>query len=142
MGERAHVYPELGRHKVSDVLFPDLQDLVDDLAADGLDGSTITNAINPLRVIYRPNRYAIPVNPTTGLELPALGNKPKRVVSADVAVQIIDTLEKGDRARRAAASSRSAALWPCWRPRTALVSRSTAAMLSFTGLMRAPSRVR
>ena len=100
---RNHVYPELGRHKLSDVLFPDLQDLVDDLAADGLDGSTIRNAINPLRVIYRRNRYAIPVNPTTGLELPALGNKPKRVVSADVAVQMIDTLEKGDRALRATA---------------------------------------
>jgi integrase len=29
-------------------MYPDLQDLVDRLAADGLDGSTIRNTINPL----------------------------------------------------------------------------------------------
>jgi hypothetical protein len=77
-----HVYLELGACRTADVLFPDLQDFVDGLAAAGLDGQTIRNTINPLRVIYRRLRYQIPVNPTTGLKIPAPRNKQKRAVTA------------------------------------------------------------
>jgi hypothetical protein len=61
-----YIYDDLGARKLSSVTYPELQDLVDRLAADGLDGSTIRNAVMPLRVLYRRARYAIPVNPTTG----------------------------------------------------------------------------
>jgi hypothetical protein len=89
-----HVYAELGARKTADVLFPDLQDFVDMLVADGLDGQTIRNTINPLRVIYRRARYHIPVNPTTGLEIPAGRNKPKRAVPADDVARRLEALSE------------------------------------------------
>jgi integrase len=98
-----HVYPELGARKLSDVLYPDLQDFVDGMAAKGLDGSTIRNTINPVRVIYRRARYSIPVNPTTGLEMIARGEKPRRVVSADVAAKMIESVPLEERALRGTA---------------------------------------
>jgi integrase len=111
-----HVYPDLGARKLASVMFPDLQDFVDRLAADGLDGSTIRNTVNPLRVIYRRARYQIPVNPTTGLEIVAAGNKPRRIVAPDVGAKMVDvrgagTASRGRRLPRAlpaSARSRSA----------------------------------
>lgn len=93
-----HVYPELGAHKTADVLFPDLQDFVDRLARAGLDGQTIRNTVNPLRVIYRKARYQIPVNPTTGLEIPAGRNKPKRAAPAEDVAARLAALSGNDRA--------------------------------------------
>jgi integrase len=98
-----HVYPELGAHKLSAVTYPDLQDFVDRLAAQGLDGSTIRNTINPLRVMYRRARYSVPVNPTTGLEIVARGEKPKRVVTAEIAARMVESIGQEERALRATA---------------------------------------
>jgi hypothetical protein len=84
-------------------MFPDLQDFVDRLAADGLDGSTIRNTVNPLRVIYRRARYQIPVNPTTGLEIVAAGNKPRRIVAPDVGAKMVAAVPLEERALRATA---------------------------------------
>lgn len=84
-------------------MFPDLQDFVDRLAADGLDGSTIRNTVNPLRVIYRRARYQIPVNPTTGLEIVAAGNKPRRFVAPDVGAKMVAAVPLEERALRATA---------------------------------------
>jgi integrase len=89
-----HVYPQLGASKTADVLFPDLQDFVDRLAASGLEGQTIRNTVNPLRVVYRRARYHRPVNPTTGLEIPAGRNKPKRAVPADDVARRMEALRE------------------------------------------------
>jgi integrase len=100
---RTPVPARLCAASAADVLFPDLQDFVDGLAAAGLDGQTIRNTINPLRVIYRRLRYQIPVNPTTGLEIPAPRNKQKRAVTAEVAAEMITALPPEERALRATA---------------------------------------
>src|SRR5690348_11814329 len=48
-----HVLPDLGGQKVSAVRRRDVQALVDRLTASGLSGSTVRNAVNALKVIYR-----------------------------------------------------------------------------------------
>ena len=48
-----HVLPDYGWVRLSAISRFDLQELVDRLDADGLDGATIRNAVTPLRVIYR-----------------------------------------------------------------------------------------
>jgi integrase len=93
-----HIYPEFGGCKLSTITYPDLQNFVDRLAAEGLDGSTIRNTVNPLRVIFKKHRYSIPVNPTTGLEIIARENKPKRVVPPNVAARMLKALTLEDRA--------------------------------------------
>jgi integrase len=93
-----YAYPDLGALKLSTIEYSDLQDFVDRLAAQGLDGSTIRNIVMPLRVIYRRARREIPVNPTTDLEIVAPGNKQKRVVNAELAAALIDAVPIEDRA--------------------------------------------
>lgn len=48
-----HVLPDYGWARLSAISRFDLQELVDRLDADGLDGATIRNAVTPLQVIYR-----------------------------------------------------------------------------------------
>lgn len=98
-----HVYPDLGARKLASITYPDLQDLVDRLAAKGLDGSTIRNTVNPVRVIYDRHRYEIPVNPTTRLRFPARRDKPRRVVTAEQVAARLAVLNPDDRAIRACA---------------------------------------
>jgi len=93
-----HIYPELGARKLSSITYPDLQDFVDRLASEGLDGSTIRNTVNSLRRIFKKHRYSIPVNPTTGLEIIAARNKPKQIVSPDDAARMLNALPPEDRA--------------------------------------------
>ena len=45
--------PEFGKRKLADVRRRDVQAFIDKLVAVGLDGSTVRNAIDPLRVLYR-----------------------------------------------------------------------------------------
>jgi integrase len=97
------IYPAFGARKLSSLTYPDLQDWVDELAADGLDGSTIRNNTMPLRVLYRRARYQIPLNPTTGLEIVAAGNKPRRIVTPDVGTRMIAAVPLEERALRATA---------------------------------------
>ena len=71
---RLRIYPELGARRLSDVRRPDVQGLVDRMLGSGSNPSTIRGAIMPVRVIYRRalRREDVAVNPTTGLELPAV----------------------------------------------------------------------
>jgi integrase len=48
-----YVRPDLGEMRVGDVKRRHVRRIVDDLAADGAEPSTVRNAIMPLRVIYR-----------------------------------------------------------------------------------------
>ncbi|HXH89840.1 MAG TPA: hypothetical protein VNI55_14670 [Gaiellaceae bacterium] len=80
---RSRILPDLGGAKLSEIMRVDLQDLADRLLARGLDPSTIRNTLMPLRAIYRRAvaRGELTVNPTTGLELPAVRGKRDRVAS-------------------------------------------------------------
>jgi integrase len=93
------VYPDLGACRLAEVRRADLQDLVGRLQAAELDPSTIRNVLMPLRTIYRRalHRGDVMVNPTLGLELPAIEGKRDRVASPDEAAKLLAALPEGDR---------------------------------------------
>ena len=97
---RLRVLPELGCRKLSDLRRTDLQDLADRLQADGLDPSTIQTTLMPPRAICRRAlaRGEIAVNPTTGLELPAVRSERDRIASPLEAARLVAALDEGDRA--------------------------------------------
>ena len=71
--------PEIGRRRVCDITRIDLQDLVDELLAEGVNASTIAGTMLPMRAIYRRavSRGEVSVNPTTGLEIPSGAGWPR-----------------------------------------------------------------
>ncbi len=97
---RLRVLPDLGRRKFSEIRRRDVQDLADRLLAQGLDPSTIRNTLMPLRAIFRRAlaRGDIAVNPTRGLELPAVRGRRDRIVSPDEADALLAALPERDRA--------------------------------------------
>lgn len=97
---RLRVYPEIGAARFTEIRLLDLQALVDKWRADGLAPSTIDSTINPLRAIYRRalQRGEVTINPTKGLELPAVRSKPRRFASPQEAAALIAALPAGDRA--------------------------------------------
>jgi integrase len=97
---RLHVYPTLGSVRASSITRFHLQALVDDFQADGLSPSSIRNAINPVRAIYRylVRRGKVAVNPTTGLELPAVNGRRERVASPAEAAELLAALPEEDQA--------------------------------------------
>jgi integrase len=97
---RLRVVPELGDARLSEVRNVDLQEFADRLVGDGLDASTIQSTLMPLRAIYRRevSRGRVAVNPTSGLELPAVRGKRDRIASPVEAAKLIASLPIGDRA--------------------------------------------
>jgi len=97
---RLRILPDLGALKLSEIRRGDLQDLVDRLVAAGHDPSTVRNTMLPLRVIYRraANRGEVPVNPTQGLELPAVRGRRERIAAPDEARLLLAALPPDDRA--------------------------------------------
>jgi integrase len=100
-GLRLRVLPELGSMRLSEITRTDLQDLVDGLLASGLDASTIDVTLIPVRVIYkralsRPET-GIAVNPTTGLEMPAVRGGRDRIASPEECAKLLDALAPADR---------------------------------------------
>jgi integrase len=100
------VLPELGGKKLSDLRRSEIQDLADRLLALGLDASTIRNTLMPLRAIYRRavSRGDVAINPTTGLELPAVRGRRDRIASPEEATRLIGALPLHDRALWATAT--------------------------------------
>ena len=98
---RLRVEPELGSRKLSDVSRTDLQDLADQLHADGLNASTIGGTFLPLRAIYRRAvgrpESGIMVNTTTGLELPKVRGGRDRIANADECSRLLAALPAGER---------------------------------------------
>ena len=96
---RLRVLPELGGARLSDIRRVDVQDLADRLLAQGLDPSTIRNTLMPLRAIYRRamSRSEVAVNPTAGLELPAVRGRRDRIASPTEATELIAALPERDR---------------------------------------------
>jgi integrase len=94
------VLPELGATRLSEIRRIDLQDFADRLCADGLDASTVRNTLMPLRVIIRRAlaRGDVALNPTTGLELPAVEGRRERIASPAEAEALLVALPERDRA--------------------------------------------
>jgi integrase len=97
---RTRLLPDLGAAKLADIERADVQDLADRLLARGLDPSTIRNALMPLRAIYRRAlaRGDVAVNPTTGLELPAVRGRRERIASPEEAAALLGALPEEERA--------------------------------------------
>jgi|SRR5579884_31359 len=97
---KLRVLPHLGAAKLSAISRSDLQDFVDRLVADGLDASTIRNTLMPVRAIYRraAARGEVAVNPTTGLELPAVRGRRTRIATAAEAAALIEAAPERDQA--------------------------------------------
>jgi integrase len=96
---REHIVPRISRTRLGDVLRRDVQQIADDLLADGRDPSTIRNALMPLRVIFR---RAVEdgdeaVNPCTHLRLPAVRGRRERIASPEEAERLLAALPERDR---------------------------------------------
>jgi integrase len=97
---RLRVLDDLGGAKLSALTRLDLQDLADRLLAEGLDPSTIRNALMPLRVVFRRavERGELGVNPATGIRLPAVRGRRERFAGPDEAAKLIEAVPEDDRA--------------------------------------------
>jgi integrase len=97
---RRRLVPAIGRRRLSDLTRADVQDLADGMLAGGIDPSTIRNTLMPLRCICRRAlaRGEIAVNPTTGLELPAVRGRRDRVASPTECDALLAALPDRDRA--------------------------------------------
>lgn len=95
---RLHVLPTLGGAKLSEIQRRDLQDVIDRMELEH-SASTIRNAINPVRAIYRHAfaRDLVKLNPTIGLELPAVDGKRERIASVAEAKDLLSVLNEEDR---------------------------------------------
>jgi integrase len=101
-GWRLRIKDEIGDKRLCDVTRTDLQDLVDRLIADGLNPSTVVVTLLPLRAIFkraiaRPDS-GVTINPTTGLQMPAVRGGRDRIAAPDEARKLLDALAKADRA--------------------------------------------
>ena len=89
-----HACPVLGGRRLDGVSQPDLLELVERLQAAGLSPSSIRNAIDPLRTIYRRAvaRGLVAANPTSGLELPTGEKRRDRVADPLEAARLVEAL--------------------------------------------------
>jgi integrase len=93
---RLRLVPELGGVRLSDLRRADVQALVDRLLRDGHEPATIRNTLLPLRAICRRAvaRGEIAINPTTGLELPAVRGRRERFASPQEAETLLNALSR------------------------------------------------
>lgn len=96
---RLRLVPALGGMRLGELRRADVQALVDALLRDGHEPATIRNTLLPLRAICRRAvaRGEIAINPTTGLELPAVRGRRDRIASPQEAEQLLNALRR-DRA--------------------------------------------
>jgi integrase len=97
---RLYLLDDLGAAKLTDVDRHDVQDVADRLLARGLDPSTVRNALMPLRPVFRRAvaRGEVAVNPTSGVELPAVRGRRDRIASPTEAAELLAALPERDRA--------------------------------------------
>jgi integrase len=88
---REYIYPALGGAKLQNIRPADVQRLADTLVGRGLKPSTVRNALLPLRALCRRSlrQGDLRVNPTIGLEIPAVRNIRSRVVTPAQAQTLI-----------------------------------------------------
>jgi integrase len=97
---RRRVLPRMGHMLVVEVTRGDVQRFVDSLLASGIAPSTIRNTVNPLRVIFRQALLygEVAVNPTVGVQLPAVRGKRDRVAAPEEAARLLELVPDQDRA--------------------------------------------
>jgi len=100
LGMEARVLPVLEGVMVCHLELRDFQDLADHLLADGHDPSTIRNTFLGVRALYRRAvaRGEVSVNPTAGLQLPAVRGRRDRIASVNEADMLLAVLPAGDQA--------------------------------------------
>jgi len=96
---REYILPGLGAAKLQALRRQDIQRLADELAASGISPATLCNALLPLRAICRRalSRGDIEVNPTAGIEIPAVRGRRTRFATPREAQQLIDAAPAEDR---------------------------------------------
>jgi integrase len=97
---RLRALPVLKHLRFAEVTTKDVQQLVDRLVRDKLEPATIDAALTPLRALYRRAvaRGEARMNPTVGIEKPAVRCKEKRVVPHESAEAMIAALDPSERA--------------------------------------------
>lgn len=97
---RDRILPVLGRARLNDIRRSDVQRLVNRLMRKGISPSTIRNAVMPLRGIYRQALALddVAVNPTIGIQLPAVRGRRERIATPTEAQALIAALPERDRA--------------------------------------------
>jgi integrase len=95
---RLYILSDLGAAKITAIRRKDVQALADRLALE-LDPSTVRNGLMPLRVIFRRavNRDIVTVNPTIGLELPAVEGRRAPQITPAQAEALLAVLPVADR---------------------------------------------
>lgn len=94
------ILDDFGAAKLGDIGRVDVQDMADRLLAKGLDPSTVRNALMPLRALYRRAlaRGEVALNPTSGVELPAVRGTRDRIASPTEAAALVEALPESDQA--------------------------------------------
>ncbi len=99
---RNYIEPSrLGAIRVGDVQRADVQQLADELLAQGLAAGSASNILNPVQAFYRRaiDRDELANNPAERIDLPVPGNvRPKRIASAEEAAALLAVLPDSDRA--------------------------------------------
>jgi integrase len=96
---RLRVLPRLGHLRLREITPRDVQTLVDRLVEQGLEPPTIDSALTPLRAIFRRAvaRGDATINPTRGIEKPAVRPKPRRFASPADVCALLAALDRSER---------------------------------------------
>jgi integrase len=97
---RLRAYPSLGKEPLDEISRADVQEVVDELSADGLAATTIETTVNAVRAIYRHEigRDRLKTNPTRGITLPSGGGRRERFATPTEARALIAAVGEADRA--------------------------------------------
>ena len=97
---RLRAKPVIGHLRLAEVTTKDVQRLVDGLVKAELAPATIDAALTPLKAMYRraAGRGEVRVNPTLGIEKPAVRSATKRIVAPNDAEAMIAALDSDERA--------------------------------------------
>jgi integrase len=97
---RLRVLDDFGGVRLADLHQPDLQDFVHRMLGNGLDPSTISVTLLPLRAIFRRavSRGDLMVDPCRGLAMPASRGHRDRIASPPEAAALIAAVPDADRA--------------------------------------------
>lgn len=96
---RLRILDEIGSMRLSALDRRTVQDLVEKWRADRLTASTVQNTLNPLQVLARRavRSGELAIDPTDGLELPAIRGRRDRIASPAEAAALIEALPKAER---------------------------------------------
>lgn len=99
------IQPDFGSRRIATITRQELQKWVDRKASKGAPKSTINNALDPLRVLFRRarKRGEVVTIPTADLELPANAEEAMRFAEPEEAAKLIEALPDAEKALWASA---------------------------------------